>query len=116
MKATPPRLATASARRRTRSMVKSSRRRSRPSGCAVKMSSFCSSSDNARLAFAPIAIADEPLVELAGGMARQLAIEIDGSGTFDRRKLLTAIGDQLFGQFRRRVGPVQRLDDVLHFF
>src|SRR5690242_1168736 len=114
MNGIPPRLATASARRRTRSMVKSSRRRSRPSGCAATMSSFGSSSDNARLAFAPITIADQPLVELARRMARQLAIEIDASGTFDRRKVLTAIGDQLFGHFRVGVGPVHGLDDGLH--
>src|SRR6185437_11004557 len=110
----PPRAMTASVSRRTRSGVKSSRRRSRPSGWKAS-SGLVSSSDNARLAFSPVAVPDQPLVELAGRMARQLRVEIDRPRTFDRGKARAAIGDQFLGELRRRVLPVQRLHHRLHF-
>src|SRR5215831_2649906 len=94
-----PRAMAASARRRMRSGVKSSRRKSRPSGWnwAGSSSGFDSSSDNPGLAFSPVTIPDQPLVELTGRVTRQLRVEIDRARTLYRRKLFPAKRDE----FRR---------------
>src|ERR1700742_304748 len=54
--------------------------------------------DDAGFAFAPIAVADEALIELAGGVTRQFLLEIHRARAFDRRELLAAIGHQLVRQ------------------
>src|SRR5687768_15801776 len=45
------------------------------------------------VAVGPVAVADETLVELAGGMTRQLGIEVHGLRTLVVRQPLPAVGD-----------------------
>src|SRR5580698_1456262 len=84
--------------------------------CFIGPESFQCPSDDAGVALAPIAVADEALVELAGGMARQLALEIDRARAFDRRQALAAIGDELGGELWPDLRPVGGLHHRLHLF
>src|SRR5215472_16457969 len=119
IKGVEPRFSTSSAIRLARSAVKSSRFSMRPSpGVGSGRAAGCCGdrSDNTRLPLSPIAVADEALVELARGVTRQLAFEVDGARTLDRREALPAPRDQFGGEFRCRVFPIEGLHDRLHFF
>src|SRR5690554_5919943 len=52
-------------------------------------------SDDLAVLVAPIAVANEALVELARRMTRQLFLKVDGARAFDRRKLVLAELQQL---------------------
>src|SRR5258708_6479419 len=61
--------------------------------CSPATAAFMiSSSDDPALATLPVTVAQQALVKLSGGMARQLGLEVDAARTFDGREVLAAIG------------------------
>ncbi len=71
-------------------------------------------SDDARRAVAPVAIAQDALVELAGRQAGQLGLEIDRARHLLAREVGAAIGDQFVCQRLARLIARHGLDHGLH--
>src|SRR5260370_23250950 len=66
------------------------------------------------LATRPVTVAQQALVELAGGMARQLGFKVDAARAFEGGEVLAALGYKLLGKVGTGVGHVARLHDGLH--
>src|SRR5215831_242061 len=73
-------------------------------------------SDDTASSFAPIAVAQQAFVELAGGKPRQFSLEVDRAGTFDGGEVLAAKGDQLLGEIWARADTRHRLHNCLDLF
>src|SRR5580704_19124561 len=65
---------------------------------------------------APIPVAEQALVQLAGGKPRQFLFEVDRARAFDMGKVLAAESDQLLGEIRGWADAGHRLHDSLHLF
>src|SRR4051812_12678017 len=61
----------------------------------------------------PVAVFEEALVELAGGVAGEFGLEVDRTRALEPGEVLLAVGDQLPFQLGPGVGHVHRLHDGL---
>src|SRR6516162_1387142 len=72
--------------------------------------------DDPRRLVAPVPVAEQPLVELAGRKSRQLGLEIDRARHLLARQRLAAERDQFVGKFLARFDAWHRLHYRLHLF
>ena len=73
------------------------------------------SSQDSRRLVAPVTVAQQPLVELAGRQPRQFGLKVDRARHLLARQRLAAEKDQLLGEIRPRQDPGHRLHHRFHF-
>src|SRR5260370_35387887 len=72
-------------------------------------------SQNSRTLVAPVAVAQQPLVEFSGWKPRQFRLKIDRARHFLARQRLAAERDQFLREIRPRQNPRHRLHERFYF-